>query len=79
MVLRTLGGAGNLIGHAAVQTTLSGPVNAGDTALAVASVAGLADGDRLLIDLPGAAGSEPVRIRAAQPDDQSDPGDGPAE
>ncbi|MEM8961876.1 MAG: S8 family serine peptidase, partial [Acidobacteriota bacterium] len=51
-------GTGNLIGHVATETTLTAAVNAGDTTLPVVSSAGFSVGDRLLIELPGADGSE---------------------
>jgi hypothetical protein len=58
-------GAGNLIGHEAVSTTLSAAAAAGATSITLASVTGLATGDWLLIDEPGADGGEPTQITGA--------------
>ncbi len=55
-------GDGNLIGHAATQTALTAGVTAGATVLDVVSSAGFAIGDQILIETPGAAGSEPASV-----------------
>jgi hypothetical protein len=57
-----LPGQGNLLGAPTSATTLSAAVASGAANLTVASIAGLANGDVLLIGDPGAAGGEPVRI-----------------
>lgn len=55
-------GSGNLIGHRAVETTLTLAAVAGATTIDVASSAGFSGGDRLLLDAPGNAGSEPAVV-----------------
>ncbi|HYO12946.1 MAG TPA: S8 family serine peptidase, partial [Thermoanaerobaculia bacterium] len=58
-------GNGKLIGHAATQTTLTAAATTGQTVLTVASVAGFAAGNQLLVGLPGTPGSEPVTVTGA--------------
>lgn len=57
-------GAGNMISHRAIETTLTAAAAAGANTLTLASVTGLAMNQVIHIGTIGAAGSEPARITA---------------
>jgi Subtilase family len=56
---------GNLVGHAAVQTTLAAAAAAGAVQLTVANAVNFLGGGRVLIGPPGTLGSEPASITGA--------------
>ena len=61
----SLVGAGNLVGHAAVETILLAPASAGDAQLTVANAVNFVNGNRVLVGAPGTPGSEPATITGA--------------
>lgn len=58
-------GAGNLVGHAGVQTALVNPAAIGDVQLTVANAFNFLAGGMVLIGPPGTPGSEPAAITGA--------------
>ena len=58
-------GAGELVGHAAGQTSLAAAAAAGAVSITVLDVTGIAAGAPLQIGAPGAAGSEAVMVTGA--------------